>query len=200
MVVPPNIKKDKFTANLMSVNELESLRLTLVKRYELIQDKELVKDLHKNLEDLDAIINKVKLTEVYDPYNMGNKDVKYMETGAGSPFLGDAKEPLPDYISGVKYSYGTTKPEYCGSCHTKQTDMTTKYCEGCQKDPSYNATTSKVIDFMTAPKMMKFGTFEADYADFELFKQYMKFKNLSLNNQQELKREDAERRTEERKE
>ncbi|NBW23663.1 MAG: hypothetical protein EBR82_88535, partial [Caulobacteraceae bacterium] len=64
MVVPPNIKKDKFSANLMSVNELENLRLTLVKRYEMIQDKELVKELHKNIEDLDAIINKVKLTEV----------------------------------------------------------------------------------------------------------------------------------------
>jgi len=159
MVVPPNIKKDKFSANLMSVNELENLRLTLVKRYELIQDKELVKDLHKNLEDLDAIINKVKLTEV--------------------------KEPLPDYISGVKYSYGTTKPEYCGSCHTKQTDITTKYCQSCQKDPWYNATTNKAIEFMMGGDKMKFGCFEADYAEFQEFKSFMKFKTLSLEDKKE---------------
>ena len=166
MVVPPNIKKDKFSANLMSVNELENLRLTLVKRYEMIQDKELVKELHKNIEDLDAIINKVKLTEV--------------------------KEPA--YIPGVRYTYGGSKPEYCGSCHTKQTDITSKYCEGCHRDPSYNATTDKAMQFMMGGERMKFGTFEADYAEFQAFKEYMKFKHLSLNENKDVRRRDEERK------
>jgi hypothetical protein len=168
MVVPPNKKIDSFRPVLTPISELENLHLTLVKRLDNREDKEQVKELVKNLDDFKEVIDRVK-NSVYDPYNMSNKDVKYMETGAG-------------------------KPEYCGSCHTKQTDMTTKYCEGCQKDPWYDATTSKVIDFMTAPKMMKFGTFEADYAEFEMFREFMKFKHLSLNNK------DAERRTEERKE
>jgi hypothetical protein len=136
------------------------------------------------------------LTPISELENLHLTLVKRLDNREDKEQVKELVKNLDDFkevIDRVKQA-STGKPEYCGSCHTKQTDMTTKYCEGCQKDPWYDATTSKVIDFMTAPKMMKFGAFEADYAEFEMFREFMKFKHLSLNNK------DAKRRTEERKE
>jgi hypothetical protein len=84
------------------------------------------------------------------------------------------------------------KPLWCGSCQAEQDpEYQGKYCDQCQKDPWYGShkpweqpeeknkwyedkATTKALNFMT------FGAFEADYAEFQAFKEYMKFKNLSL--------------------
>ena len=60
------------------------------------------------------------------------------------------------------------KPRICGSCQTEQFDYE-KYCHNCQKDPWYNST-----------EKMTFGAFEADYAEYQAFKEFMKMK---LNSQ-----------------
>jgi len=103
------------------------------------------------------------------------------------------------------------KPLWCGSCQAEQDpEYPGKYCHQCQKDPWYGShkpweqpvekikwyedkATTKALNFMT------FGAFEADYAEFEMFKQFMKFKQLSLNDNKR-SQEYAERRAEERKE
>jgi len=101
------------------------------------------------------------------------------------------------------------KPLWCGSCQAEQDpDYPGKYCHSCQKDPWYGShkpwekeekkikwyddkTITKALNFMT------FGCFEADYAEFQAFKEYMnmKFKHFSLN-----ENKDVGRRVEERKE
>lgn len=98
----------------------------------------------------------------------------------------DLVKNMDDFKEVINKVKSNSKPEYCGSCHTKQTDINTKYCQCCQKDPWYNATTVKAIEFMMGggDKMM-FGCFEADYAEFQEFKSFMKFKQLSLEEKKE---------------
>lgn len=65
------------------------------------------------------------------------------------------------------------KPLWCGSCQVEQDpDYPTPYCQSCQKDPWYGSHKPWV-------KPEEIGLYKMD-EEFEMFKQYMKFKKLSL--------------------
>lgn len=69
------------------------------------------------------------------------------------------------------------RPLWCGSCQAEQDpEYPGKYCDQCQKDPWYGSHKP----WEQPIEKIRFGAFEADYAEFEEFKSFMKFKNLSL--------------------
>ena len=92
----------------------------------------------------------------------------YHLTNSTGSFIDENLKVIDDIIDKVK------RPSHCGSCQAEQTG-TTKYCHSCQKDPAYLA------DRFVIDEKGKFGTFEADYAEFKAFTEYLKFKQMSLN-------------------
>jgi len=125
------------------------------------------------------------LTPISELENLHLTLVNRLDNREDKEQVKDLVKNLDDFKEVIDKVKSNSKPEYCGSCHTKQTDITTKYCQSCQKDPWYNASTNKAIGFMMGGEKMKFGCFEADYAEFQEFKSFMKFKTLSSKDKKE---------------
>ncbi len=100
----------------------------------------------------------------------------YHLTNSTGSYIDENMKVIDDIIDKVK----RPRVSHCGSCQAEQTG--TKYCHSCQKDPAYQP---QGLDYQpdrfVIDEKGKFGTFEADYAEFKAFTEYLKFKQMSLN-------------------
>ena len=105
----------------------------------------------------------------------------YHLTNSTGSYIDENLKVIDDIIDKVKRpSQERPWVSHCGSCQAEQTG--TKYCHSCQKDPAYQPQGLEYLaDRFVIDEKGKFGTFEADYAEFKAFTQYLKFKQMSLN-------------------
>lgn len=110
----------------------------------------------------------------------------YHLTNSTGSYIDENMKVIDDIIDKVKRP-SQPRVSHCGSCQAEQTG--TKYCHSCQKDPAYQPqgreTPGLSLDYLADRFVIdekgKFGTFEADYAEFKAFTEYLKFKQMSLN-------------------